>query len=449
MASLVRRLGAADLTLIVIGGCIGSGIFRLPALVAQRAQSPGIIILVWVLGGLITLSGAGVFAELAARRPVAGGWYTYLREAFHPLVAFELGWALLTLIASGAMAAAAILFADYFNRLTSYHIPAALLAVVAVAAITFINCVGVRQGCNVQNTLTILKLLGVVTILIAGFGAHPVQDWLELSVPEGAHAGTLTSIATALIPVMFAYFGWVYVTMICAEVRDPARSMAFGLLFGLAIVTIMYVLVNMACIRVLGVGGLASTATPVADVLYKSAGSFGAKIVTIAVVLSTLGFISNRMLTAPRATHAMALNGDVFPFVGWIHPRTRVPVIAIALQGLCTMALSVSGTYEQVVSRGTVASLIFLGLGAIALFVVRERDRASARPSPAFRVPLQPYITALFAIVCAALVVETTLTDPVDSVVCFAVLAAGVPVYFLFERRRKVSVDRSDVAVEA
>ena len=449
MASLVRRLGAFDVTLIVIGGCIGSGIFRLPALVAQRAQSPGVIFLAWILGGLITLAGAAVFAELACRRPVAGGWYAYLREAFHPLVAFELGWALLTLIASGAMAAAAILFSDYFNRLTGYHISVTLLPVAAVAAITFINCIGVRQGCNVQNTFAVLKLFGIGTIIIAGFAAHPAPDAFNHAVIEpGAHTPIVTSTASALIPVLSAYFGWTYVTMVCAEVRNPARAMAIGLLVGIAVVATVYVFANVACVRVLGVGGLAATATPAADVLRQTAGSIGEKIVILGVVLSTLGFLSNRMLTAPRATHAMALNGDVFPSLGWIHPKTRVPVVAIALQGLCTMALTVTGTYEQIISRGTAASLIFVGLGAAALFVVQKHDHASGRPSPAFRVPFHPFTTLIFAIICAALVVEMALTFPADTAFCFAVLAAGVPVYVVFERRKRLSVDGPAIALE-
>lgn len=431
---LVRRLGTWDVALIVIGSVIASGIFRTPQLVAQRAPNASLILIVWTVGGIVTLFGGFVLGELAARRPDDCGAYAYLRDAFGPVVGFAFGWSGLLGAYSGGLAAAAILFAGYFNSLTGVTLAPVIVGIIALIVLASLNALGVRQGTTAQNIFTLLKLAAILAIVVAGAlgPPAPMQRLGEISVPPLAAVG---AFSVALIPVIFAYAGITVATFMAAETKDPARALPLGLTIGMLGVTVVYVLVNAACIRSLGVAGLAHTDVPAATVLSNAAGTAGTRFASIAIALATLGYLSNRMLTVPRMYHAMAADGLFFPIVAWIDPRTKVPTIAVVLQTIVAIVILLSAGYGHIINYVVAVISAFSGLLALALFVLRARDRAAGIEAPvSFRVPLHPVPTIIFIVVSWGVAIATCIAYPVDGLMGLAIVFSGVPVYWLWTR---------------
>ncbi len=434
MTTLARRLGAFDATMIVMGGIIGSGIFINPYVVARQVHTAPLILGAWIAGGVIALLGAFVYAELAARRPEAGGQYAYLRDAFHPAVAFLYGWGLLLVIQSGGMAAVAVTFARYTIELTHIAAPDWLLATVTLLLLTIINCLGVRSGSNTQTALMLLKLVAIAMLVAAGafFVTHsrlslrPVTD----AVPS---PDLVFRFAAAMTPVMFAYGGWQTASFMSAELKQPRRDLAIGLLAGVAGVIAVYLSVNVVCIRALGVAGLAATTTPASAVMRLVLGDRGATLIAIGIAFSTLGFLSQSMLTAPRVYYAMAADGLFFRAVAKVNERTRVPVVAIALQGVVAVVIALSGTYEQILSYVVSIDFIFFGLTGLALFVFRRRDAAAA----SFRTPGHPFTTAVFVVSCWIVVLGTIAKSPLNSAIGIGILFAGLFAYLFWAKGKR------------
>ena len=426
MTQLARRLGAFDATMLVMGGIIGSGIFINPYVVAQQVHTVPLILGVWAAGGVIALIGAFVYAELAALRPDVGGQYAYLRDAWHPSVAFLYGWGLLLVIQSGGMAAVAVTFARYTAQLTNTTMPDALLATITLAVLTAINCLGVRSGTNTQTALMLLKLAAIVMLIVVGFTAHPHAVTNNV-VPASP---TLLAIAAAMTPVMFAYGGWQTAGFMSGELLRPRRDMAVGLLAGVAGVITVYLTVNIVCLRMLGPDGLAATKTPASTLMHLALGERGAMLIAAGIAISTLGFLSQGMLTAPRVYYAMAEDGVFFRAVARVHPRTRVPVLAIALQGVVAIVIALSGSYEQILGYVVSVDFIFFGLTGLSLFVFRKRIREAA----SFRTPGHPITTAVFTLACWLVVLGTFAKAPKDSLVGLGILLAGLPAYWFWRR---------------
>jgi APA family basic amino acid/polyamine antiporter len=432
---LARRLGPFDATMIVMGGIVGSGIFINPYVVARQVHTPFLILGAWLAGGAVALAGAFVYAELAARRPEVGGQYAYLREAFHPGVAFLYGWALLLVVQTGGMAAVAVTFARYFSELTGATLPDWVTAALTLAALTLVNCLGVRAGSNVQSLLMVLKILAVAALVACGLFAvaepHALAGGALLDRP--ASLGLLAAAGAALTPVMFAYGGWQTASFVSGEMRDPRRDLPRGLLLGVCGVILLYTLVNVACLRALGAEGLAGTQTPATALMRLVLGERGALLIAAGIAVSTLGFLCQSMLTAPRVYFAMAEDGLFFRGVARLNPRTRAPVAAIALQGFFAAVIAASGRYEQILNYVVSVDFIWFGLTALSLFVFRRMEREGAA---GFRVPGHPFTTALFAAACALIVAATVYQYPANSALGLAILATGVPVYFLWSGRR-------------
>ena len=435
MAALVRRLGVFDVLLIVMGSVIGSGIFRAPSVVAQRVQSPVVMLGAWVTGGIVALFGAFVLGELAARRPDGCGAYVYLRDAFHPMVAFAYGWTSLLVSLTGGIAAAAVLFAGYFEPLTNFRVAPTILAVAAIVALTVVNSLGVRMGGGAQNVLMLLKVVGLGAIIVAGFIAQPaVANHSGATVVAPIDA--LTGFGVAMIPVLFAYNGATVATFMTRETKSAGRAFPLGLWGGMLAVIVLYVLVNAVCIRVLGSAGLARTATPASDVLRIATGPVGERLVALAIVISTLGFISNRILSSPRLYHAMAQDGLFFRQVAWIDPKTRVPILAIALQGVFAIAMALSGSYERILNYVVSTSYVFTGLLAVALFIIRAQDRrAGVSAEGQFRAPWHPFSTVIVLVTSWGIAVDTYIKYPADGLIGFAIVLSAIPVYLLWIRR--------------
>ena len=416
--------------MIVMGGIVGAGIFMNPAVVAQEVGTAGAAIGAWIVGGAFALVGAFIYAELAARRPAVGGQYAYIREAFHPLAAFLYAWTLLLVSQSGGMAAVAMTFARYFRDLTSIAATDGAIAVTAIGLLTVVNCLGVRAGSNLQSVFMVLKIGAIAMLVVLGFQAVP-----HASAVAGA-AGTtgLAAFGAALVPVLFAYGGWQTSSFVAGELRTPERDLPRGLIIGVSGVVLLYVLVNIVCIRVLGMDGLARTTTPASDVMRAALGDRGAMLIAAGIAVSTIGFLSQNLLTGPRVYFAMARDGTFFKSVATVHPRTRVPIVAIVLQGVLASLLALSGSYERMLGFVVAIDWLFFGLTALALVVLRRRDTAAGRDA-SFRVPGHPVTTLAFVAGAWLVVANTVYRLPANALAGLGLLAVGVPVYYLWQRR--------------
>jgi APA family basic amino acid/polyamine antiporter len=431
--SLARKLGLFDATMVVMGGIIGSGIFMNPYVVARAVRTPSLILGAWIVGGAIALTGAFIYAELAARRPAVGGQYAYIREAYHPAVAFIYGWGLLLVTQTGGMAAVAVTFARYFLELTHLRVADALVASVALALLTVVNCFGVQAGSFLQSSLMVLKIAAILALVIFGYifvnGATPAAT----PTPSMPPFDPLTSFGAALIPVLFAYGGWQTANFIAGEIAEPRRNLPRALLLGVSGVIVLYLAVNVVCLRALGVDQLAATTTPASDVMRRALGERGATLIAAGIAISTLGFLSQGILTAPRVYFAMAADGMFFKSIGQLSSRSKAPVAAIALQGICAVIIALSGRYEQILNYVVSVDFIFFGLAATCLFALRRRD-ADAGVIASYQTPGHPWTTILFVIACALVTLNTIYRYPANTLIGLAILAAGLPVYRYWKR---------------
>jgi APA family basic amino acid/polyamine antiporter len=425
-----RQLGAFDATMLVMGGIVGSGIFINPYVVALQVHSPFLILGMWLLGGLLALLGAFIWAELAASMPGAGGQYKYLREAYHPMVAFVYGWVLLLVTQTGGMAAVAVTFARYFREVSGSTLNDGVIAAIALLGLTAINCLGARAGSNIQSLLMLLKIGAIAGMVILGFtmGGGTIHPLPLLDRPVSFDL--LRAVGAAMIPVAFAYGGWQTASFVAMEMRDPKRDLSRGLFFGVAGVIALYLAVNVVCLKVLGPDGLAATKTPASAVMRAAMGERGALWIAIGIAISTLGFLSQGILTAPRVYYAMARDGLFFKSVGWLSPKTGAPVVAIVLQGILATIIALSGKYEQILNYDISVDFISFAFTAGAIFVFRRRVM-----EPGYRHPGHPYTTAIFILACIGIVGSTVLAAPLTSFIGFGILLTGVPVYLYWKRK--------------
>jgi APA family basic amino acid/polyamine antiporter len=283
----------------------------------------------------------------------------------------------------------------------------------------------------VQSAFMVLKIVAIAALIAAGlfFAGRPLE---AAAVATHPHHDTLLSFFAAMTPVMFAYGGWQTASFVAGEMRDPRRDLARGLLLGVLGVIALYVAVNVACVRALGADGLAATPAPASAVMRAAFGGTGASLIAIGIAISTLGFLSQSMLTAPRVYFAMARDGLFFRGVAYVDPRSRVPVVAIALQGALALLIAVTGSYEQILNYVTSVDFIFFGLTACTVFVFRRR--AGDGDGGGSRIPGHPVTTALFAIACAAIVAATVYNSPVNTAIGMGIMLAGLPAYLLWSR---------------
>ena len=431
--TLARRLGLFDATMLVMGGIVGSGIFINPYVVAQQVHTPALILGAWIFGGVIGIGGAFIWAELAATLPEVGGQYAYLREAYHPAVAFLYGWVLLLVIQTGGMAAVSITFARYFIELTGLQISDWIIATAALAILTLVNCLGVKTGGRTQSAFMVMKIAAIALLVIAG--AFLAGRHVPLVTATERHT-SLTSFGAAMVPVLFAYGGWQTANFLAAEVKEPKKNLPRGLLLGVLGVVVLYLAVNWVCLRALGPQALAATSTPATAVMRLALGQRGATFIAAAIAISTLGFLSQSILTAPRVYFSMADDGLFFRAVAWLDPRTRVPVVAIILQSVWTIVIALSGRYEQILNYVIAMDFLFFGLTATTIFVFRSRAvRGEMNASDGYRVPGHPVTTVLFVAICWGVVGNTISRYPENRLIGFVLLLAGIPVYWLWSRR--------------
>src|SRR6266516_196397 len=444
-----RRLGLFSGTMAVVGGIIGGGIFRTPATVAERLRSPGggLVLLAWVIGGIVALIGAFCFGELGQRRPRAGGGYVYLRETFGPLPAFLYGRTLVLVIATGAIAAVAVTFADYTLALlglpSTYSVP---LAVAAILFHTAINYIGVRPAAITQNIFTMLKLVALAILIVVGvFAVTPTVPYRAL--PSPTVASPVGAIGAALVPILFTYGGWQQTNFIAEEIVEPERNLPRALVLGVAIVVLVYLLANVAYLSVLGPAGLAASTAPAADVMRALLGPAAGTVIAAGIAVSTFGFLNLVILVTPRVLQAMAADGVFFPRLAALHPEYRTPTAAILVMAAWSIVLTLSGTFSQLVDYVAFGDWIFFGLTVAGLFVYRARDRRAGVPLPpagAFRVPGYPYTPALFVVAAALVVASSIGANPKNAAIGTGLLALGIPVYAYWRTRRGAATATPD-----
>src|SRR5437016_5188961 len=384
MTTYARRLGLFSGTMAVIGGIIGGGIFRTPAAVAERVGSPELALAAWIVGGAIALIGAFCFGELGRRCPRAGGGYVYLRETWGPLPAFLYGWALLLVIATGAIAAVAVTFANYALALAGLSARLTVpVAIGAIALLSGINYVGVKPAAVTQNVFTLLKLAALAVLIVAGLAFAVPSTALQQPPPSSpAPAGVVdvgVALGAALVPILFTYGGWQQTNFIAEEILEPERNLPRALVLGVVIVVVAYLLANLAYLRVLGAEGLARSAAPAPDVMRPLLAPVVGTVIAAGIALSTFGFLNLVILVTPRVLQAMAADGVFFRRFAVLHPTYQTPAAAIVALATLAVLLTLTGTFGQLVDYVTFGDWIFFGLTAAALFVYRKRDQSPTR----------------------------------------------------------------------
>ena len=448
---LKRQLGLFDSAMIMVGLVIGSGIFVTTGIMAKSLPSAGLILLVWLFGGLLTLAGALTYAELGAAMPEAGGQYVYLREAYGPLPAFLFGWLLLTVYMTAGIAGLAVIFAEYVGYLVPalaidnvvvsiplgayFHQISAgqLLAAAAIAILTLVNYLGLVFGKTIQNIFTVAKVAAIGVLIVFGLSigrGSPPQ--LSLATPGLDTGALVTGFGLALVAVIWAFDGWNNINFVASEIRNPRRTLPRVLILGTVGITTIYVLANYVYFWALPVEemvGVVRVAEIAAEALF---GGIAAALISIAVIVSVFGSLNASILTGPRVYYAMARDGLFFKRVAGIHPRFRTPATALFVQALLSILYALSGTFEQILTFAMFVSVMFWIAAASAVFTLRRSRPEMERPYRAWGYPVVP---ALFILASAGILLNTLLERPLESLAGVALTAAGIPVYLIWCKR--------------
>ena len=431
--SLTRTLGARDLTLLVVGNVIGSGIFLVPAAVMmQSGLSVPIAISVWLVGGLLSLMGALSYAELGSMDPNAGGLYAYIRDAFGPFPAFLYGWTLFFVIGAGTVAALAVAAADYLTQLTPMSdTMKSVVAVGLIAVMAIINVRGTRGSASVQNLATGIKvgaILAMSALLLAlGTGGGDTAAAATIATPV-----TVTGVGLSLISVLWAYEGWQYVTFVAGEAKEPQKTIPRALMLGTLTLIVVYVLANFAYVAALGTARMAASDKVAGEAVAQVLGANAGKLIALAIIVSMYSAAHATVITVPRVYFAMARDGVFFSKLAEVHPRFGTPAIAIVASCVWAAVLALSGTFNQLLTYVVFIGWSFYALGAAAVIALRIKRPDAPRP---FRVPGYPLTPALFVIAAAAIVGNQVIAEPGQAAIGIGVVALGAPAYLLWRRR--------------
>ena len=410
-----------DATAVVIGIVIGSGIFVLPNLIARELPSRTAILSVWVISGILSFFGALAYAELGAMMPHTGGQYVYLREAYGPMWAFLSAWTFMLAVLAGGSAWLAVTFSIYlgfFVPLTP--VAGKLVSIALIAVLSAVNYIGVREGARVQSTFTALKIVGLVILIGAAFlspHAAPRAEVLSDPPVSFAHFGL------AMAACLMAYNGWSYVSFVAGEVKDPHRNLLRSLIIGMSVVAALYILANVAYLKVMTIREIAATERVGADLAMRTLGPWGGTFVSVTVLLSITGAVNGCILTAARIPYAQARDGLFFSRFGKLHPQFHTPAAAIIWGGVWTAFLVLTGSYETLYSYSIVAAWIFYTMTVVAVFVLRRKLPDAARP---YRMWGYPYTLWMFAVASVWFIANAFINEPRPSLMAFAIIATGV-----------------------
>lgn len=432
---LPRTLGMIDATTIVIGIVIGSGIFVLPNLIARDLSSGTAILSAWVISGVLSFFGALAYAELGAMIPATGGQYVYLREAYGPMTAFVCGWTFMLAVLSGGTAWLAVTFSVYAGQFVPLT-PAMskVVSLTLLAVLSLVNYLGVREGAWVQRAFTVLKIVGLTVLISAALLSGRVAAG---GVP--ATTGPAFSFAhfgSAMAACLMAYNGWSYVSFVAGEVREPRRNLLRALTVGMLVVGALYVMANVAYLKVMTVPEIAATGRVGAELATRTMGPVGGTFVSLTVLLSIIGAVNGCILTAARLPFAQAQDGLFFARFGRIHPRFRTPGFAIICGGVWTALLILTGSYETLYSYSIVAAWIFYTMSVAAVFFLRRKLPNAERP---YHMWGYPYTLWVFVAVSVWFIGNAFFTQPGPSLVALAIIAAGAVAYRIWVARQPVN----------
>jgi APA family basic amino acid/polyamine antiporter len=441
MPALRRTLTLRDLILIVVGTVIGSGIFLVPGAVLRQTQgSVGVALLVWLAAGVLSLLGALTYGEMGAAKPDAGGLYVYLRDALGPLPAFLYGWTMFTVMATGSCATLAVAFTNYLGEfVTLSPVAGKAVAIAMIFVVMVINVRGTREGANVQGVATAIKVAAIVImtgLLIAighGFAATP-NVW-----PARWNGALFAGVGAGVIRVLWAYEGWQYVTFSAGETKNPQRVFPLGIGIGTALIIGIYMMANVGYVAALGGEGAMKSERIAADSMTALLGPAAGKIIAAIILVSMFSAANGLTLTAPRLFYSMSRDGLFFAKLAKVHPRFNTPAIAIVTSSVWAMVLAAISNFDQLLTYVVFVGWIFYALGAVAIFVYRRREPDLPRP---FRTPGYPVTPILFMIAAAAIVINTVVTQPRSVLFAIALMALGLPAYYLWRGRlAKIPVD--------
>jgi len=429
-AQLVRRLGVWSATGLVVGITIGAGIFRTPSVVAGRVPDPTLMIAVWLLGGAISLCGALSAAELAASLPHTGGWYVFLREGWGRLAGFLFGWSELVLIRASATGAVATVFSEYLLRSLGISPAPGLVNVVAAVAIVctaLLNIRGVQIGAAIAGVSSVAKFGGLVLLVLLSLLLSPEAPHTTAAATPGSIDPSLFGLA--LISALWAYDGFADVSFSAGEVSNPSRTLPRAIVGGTLAIVAIYLAANAAYLHVNGIEGMVASKLVAADTMQALVGRAGGAFISVVVMLSTLGTLTGVMLTAPRIFFAMADDGAFFSGLARVHARYKTPYVAITLAAVLGVIFVLTRTFEQLADTFVLSIWPFYGIAVAGLYRIRRRGAAPSRP---YSVPGYPLVPAIFIAGVVYLVGSAVVADPLWTGVTFAIVLAGIPVYFLF-----------------
>jgi len=451
---LVRRLGLFDSTMMLVGIVIGSGIFLTTGIMAASIPSAGLILLAWLVGGLLTLAGAITFAELGVSMPEAGGQYVYLREAYGHLAGFLFGWVLFCVAMTGSIAALGMAFAEYFG----YFFPALstdevifsavgsilgrgfhyslsmgqIVAVVLILLLSGFNYIGVGPGKTIQNVITVVKI-GTILVLIAvglTMGKGTPVDF-SLSPIHMSFGRMLAGFGVALIAVSWAFDGWHNLNYVAGEIRKPEKNLPFALVIGTLVITVLYLLVNCVYLRALPVEGMSGVVRIAEKSISALFGTASAGLISAVVLVSVFGALNGSIFVGPRVYYAMARDGLFFQRVAEVHPRFRTPAVAIVFQAIWAILLTLTGTFEQLFTFVMFITILFWISAVASVFTLRRKYPDLPRPYKTWGYPVVP---AVFIVASSALLLNTLVERPVESLAGVGLAVIGLPVYYFWRR---------------
>jgi basic amino acid/polyamine antiporter, APA family len=429
---LRRILGMSDLVLMIVGTVIGSGIFLVPGVVLRAVgNSVPVALMVWLVGGVLSLLGALTYGELGAMKPQAGGLYVYIRDCFGPFPAFLFGWTMFFVISSGSVATLAVAVGNYlgeFIQLSPLQIK--IVAILMISVITVVNVLGTRQSANLLNVTTAIKVGAILSFgtVLLWRGTHSVFGDANSAI--GQTPG-IVGFGLAMISVLWAYEGWQYATYAAGETLNPQRIFPLAFLIGTAALITIYIFANLGYVAALGASGVAGSTRVAASALGVVVSHGAGKLVAIAILISMFSAANAIILNAPRVYYAMAKDGLFFVSLSRVHPRFGTPALAVCAAAIWSAVLAASGTYEQLLTYVVFIGWMFYALAAASIFIYRKRFPDLVRP---YRVPGYPFTPALFIVAALTLVINTMATQPMRAAIGLGIVFLGAPVYLLWSR---------------
>jgi APA family basic amino acid/polyamine antiporter len=430
---LKRVLSLMDATMINAGGIIGSGIFMVPATVALYTASSSLFFMVWILGGVVSLFGALSVAELGAAMPKAGGQYVFLNEAYGPVWGYLYGWSAVVVINTASMAAVGVAFAEYLKFFyTISDLAVKEIAIFSIILLTIINIVDVKSGARFQNIFTFAKLGAILGVILLGLFLEggSTQNFSPLFT-DRPPLSLIGPLGLAMVAVLWTFDGWIFVTYVAGEVKNPERNIPLSLIFCMVIVVSVYIALNTVLVYVLGFDQMIGSELVMADAASKFIGGKGAAIVTIIILISLIGANNGFILTSARINYAMARDNRFFKQAAIIHPKFQSPANALIIQCIWACILTFSGTFNQLITYIIFASWIFYGMSAGAVIILRKKKPDMERP---YQIPFYPWIPIIFILFAIFLTVNTILEAPRDAAIGTGLILAGLPLYYYWKK---------------